>query len=46
LKALARRPGISALAMVLTASGNEAKSLPVPSGIGILNVDRRAVRDC
>jgi hypothetical protein len=40
-KALGRRPGIPALVMAYSI-GYEAKSLPVPGGIDILDVDRRA----
>jgi hypothetical protein len=43
LKALGRRPGIPALVMAYSI-GYEAKSLPVPGGIDILDVDRRAAR--
>jgi len=42
-KALGRRPGIPALAAAYSI-GYEAKSLPVPGGIDILDVDRRAER--
>ena len=43
LKALGRRPGIPALVAAYRI-GYEAKSLPVPGGIDILDVDRRAER--
>jgi len=43
LKALGRRPGIPALVAAYSI-GYEAKSLPVPGGIDILDVDRRAER--
>jgi hypothetical protein len=43
LKALARPPGIPALVMGYSI-GYEAKSLPVPGGIDILDVERRAER--
>jgi hypothetical protein len=43
LKALGRTLGIPALMMAYSI-GYEAKSLPVPGGIDILNVDRRAGR--
>jgi hypothetical protein len=43
LKALGRRPGIPAL-MMACSIGDEAKSLPVPGGIDILDVDRSAER--
>jgi hypothetical protein len=43
LKALGRRPGIPAL-MMACSIGDEAKALPVPRGIDILDVDRRAER--
>ena len=42
-KALGRRPGIPALVAAYSI-GYEAKSLPVPGGIDILDVDRRAAR--
>jgi hypothetical protein len=41
LKALGHRPVIRALIMAYSI-GYEAKSLPVPGGIDILDVDRRA----
>jgi hypothetical protein len=43
LKALGRRPGIPALMMAYSI-GYEAQPLPVPGGLGILHVDRRAER--
>jgi hypothetical protein len=43
LKALGHRPGIPALVMAYSI-GYEAKSRPVPGGIDILDVDRRAER--
>jgi hypothetical protein len=43
VNALERRPRIPALMMAYSI-GYEAKSLPVPGGIDILGVDRRAAR--
>jgi hypothetical protein len=43
LKALGRRTGIPALVMAYSI-GYEAKSLPVPGDVDILDVDRRSAR--